>query len=473
MGIEQKEGREPIIRKSWILIVLVLAISMLVLAIAPRTTGATLPTNIGDTNRPNIIVIVVDALRADHVSAYGYERPTTPHLDAFMADGVRFAEATSVSPWTLPSNAALLTGRLPSRMRVRDWASLKARLPEEEVMLAEVLRDAGYQTTGIVSAYFVRSQFGFSQGFDHYQITNSELAEMVNQATFDWLDANQANLRTRPQFLLVYYYDPHTWYDPPPPYDTLYDSTYTGPLTADVYQHGQKVVSGEIVPTARDIEHLIALYDGEITYWDAHLGRLFERLSAEGLLDNSLVLVTSDHGQMFGEHGKWVHRNSLYEEVLRVPFFLRLSNGMGGGMTVETPVSHVDIFPTVLDLAGLPVPAGLDGTSLRPLLEGEPDALADRPVYAEMHAETDPQSVGYWIAPRHELRSVKTGGWKYILEFQYPAGDALYQVQPTSLYEPENLIADYPDLAGEFYDQLYEWFRLPTHFDFLPSVLDQ
>jgi len=445
----------------------------MVLAIAPRPSEALPTPRLTNTDQPHIIFIVVDALRADHVSAYGYGRPTTPTLDAFMTDGVRFAEATSASPWTLPSNAALLTGRLPSRIRVRDWASLKARLPEEEMMLAEVLQTAGYQTTGIVSAYFVRSQFGFGQGFDQYQVTSSELAEDVNQAAFDWLDTNRDNIQSKPQFLLLYYYDPHTWYDPPPPYDTLYDSTYIGSLTGEVYQHGQQVVSGEIVPTERDIEHLIALYDGEITYWDVQFGRLLDRLSAEGMLDNSLVIVTADHGQMFGEHGKWVHRNSLYEEVLRVPLFLRMPNGMSGGEVVETPVSHVDVFPTVLDLIGLPAPAGLDGVSLRPLLEGQPEALSNRSIYAEMHAETDPASPGYWIAPRHELRSVKVDGWKYILEFQNPSGDALYQVEPVTVYEPDNLIIEYPELAGELYNQLYKWFRLPTHFDYLPSVLDQ
>lgn len=458
--------------RSSLFLIFLLLILLLVLAIKPGSSRAS-ASRVDTTDLPNIIFIVVDALRADHVSAYGYERPTTPNLDAFMADGVRFAEATSASAWTFPSNAAMLTGRMPSRIQVRDWASLKARLPEAEVMLAEVLHDAGYQTTGIISAYYVRSQFGFAQGFDHYQVSASELAEDVNQATFDWLDTNQETIRTRPQFLFVYYYDPHTWYDPPPPYDTLYDPTYTGTLTADVYQHGQKVVSGEIVPSERDIEHLKALYDGEITYWDAQFDLLIDRLSAEGLLDNSLVILTSDHGQMFGEHGKWVHRNSLYEEVLRVPFFMHLSNGIAAGDIVETPVSHVDVFPTVLDLAGLPVPAGLDGESLRPLLEGQEEALANRPIYAEMHAETDPASPGYWIAPRYELRSVKDGGWKYILEFQHPQGDALYEVQPTSVYEPENRIADYPELAGQLFDQLYEWFRLPTHFDYLPSVLDQ
>jgi arylsulfatase A-like enzyme len=450
--------------------ILVVCIAALTLTLPERDPTARAAPN----DQPNIIFVVVDALRADHVSAYGYERPTTPNLDAFMADGVRFAEATSNSPWTLPSNASMLTGRMPSRINVKDWARFSARIPAEETLLAEFLRGAGYRTAGFVTPFFMWSQFGFGQGFDHYQsLTASELAEYVNEVVFDWLDENHSSIGDAPLFLYLYYYDPHTWYDPPPPYDTLYDSTYTGSLTAEVYQHGQKVVSGEIVPTERDVEHLIALYDGEITYWDHQLGLMFDRLAAEGLLENSIVIVTADHGQMFGEHDKWVHRNSLYEEVLRVPLFIRYPGVLPAGKVVETPVSLVDILPTLLDITGEPLPPDLDGLSLWPLIQDQPGVLADRPIYAEMHAETDPASPGYWIAPRHELRSIKEGDWKYILEFQNPDGDVLYQIEPDSIYEPENLISVYPGEAESFYNRIYEWFRLPTQFHFIPSVQNQ
>jgi arylsulfatase len=419
--------------------------------------------------RPNVIFIMVDALRADHVSAYGYQRPTTPYLDAFMAGGARFAEVTTPSSWTFPSNAGMLTGRMPRRIRMTDWASLSAVVPQEEVMLAEAMKAGGYQTVGFVNNYFLDRQFGMAQGFDKYErMTDSEMAADLNAMAFDWLDAGGPNAG-QPLFLFMYYYDPHTWYDPPPPYDTLYDPTYTGALTPEVYQHGQRVVSGEIVPTPRDVEHLLALYDGEITYWDYHLDQFLDRLAAEGLLDNALVVVTSDHGQMFGEHDKWVHRNSLYEEVLRVPLFMRYP-GMIPVKVIDTPVFTGDLMPTILGLAGLPVPAGLDGVNLQPLFQGAPGALADRPIYAEMEAETHPDSLGYWIAPRYDLRSVKDGNWKYVMEFNHPAGDALYRLRDESIYEGANAIGDYPQMAEKLNDQLYNWFRLPTTFNFLPSV---
>jgi arylsulfatase len=424
--------------------------------------------------RPNVIFIMVDALRADHVSAYGYERPTTPRLDAFMASGTRFAEATTPSSWTLPSNASMLTGRMPRRIHVTDWGSLSATVPADELMLAEALKSGGYRTVGFVNNYYLDRLFGMDQGFDHYErLVDSEMAADLNQMAFDWLDSAEATTTGQPLFLFMYYYDPHTVYDPPPPYDTLYDPNYTGPLTSEVYAHGQRVVSGEIVPTPRDVEHLLALYDGEISYWDNHLGQFLDRLSAEGLLNNALVVVTSDHGQMFGEHGKWVHRNSLYEEVLRVPLMMRYPGMIPAGQVIETPVFTTDLMPTILALTGLPVPGGLDGASLQPLLSGASNALADRPIYAEMESEPFPGSPGHWIAPPYDLRSVKEDGWKYILEFGNPAGDALYRVRDRSIYEGQNAIGDFPQMAQELHDQLYDWFRLPTTFNFLPSVRDR
>lgn len=423
------------------------------------------------TARPNVIFIIVDALRADHVSAYGYERPTTPHLDAFMADGVRFTEATTPSSWTLPSNVSMLTGRMPQRIRMNDWGSYSAFVPPEEILLGQAMKAGGYRTAGFVNNYYLDRIFGFARGFDHYQrMGDSELAADLNRLVFNWLDADDPASGNQPLFLFVYYYDPHTWYDPPPPYDTLYDPDYTGPLTPEVYQHGQQVVSGEITPSARDIEHLLALYDGEITYWDFHLNQFFNRLAAEGLLDNALVVLTSDHGQMFGEHGKWVHRNSLYEEVLRVPMFIRYPGVAPAGLVVDTPVFTADLMPTILDLVGLPIPGGLDGKSLRPFLQGQPGALLERPIFAEMEGEPSPSSPGYWIAPRHDLRSIKKDGWKYIKEVDNPAGDALYQVQADSIYEGANMLGDYPQMGEQLHQELFDWFRLPTDFLFMPSV---
>jgi arylsulfatase A-like enzyme len=364
----------------------------------------------------------------------------------------------------------MLTGRMPTRIRMNDWASLTASVPPEEVMLAEALRAGGYHTVGFVNNFFLDQQFGMAQGFDHYQrLVDSEKAEDLNQMAFDWLDVGGV-AGDKPLFLFMYYYDPHSWYDPPPPYDTLYDASYTGGLTPDIFQHGEKIVSGEIVPSERDVEHTIALYDGEITYWDAQLNQLLNRLAAEGLLNYAMVVVTSDHGQMFGEHDKWVHRNSLYEEVLRVPLFLRFPGALPANKVIDAPVFTADLMPTILYLAGLPIPAGLDGANLVPMIQGLDEELAERPIYAEMDGEPLPSSLGYWIAPRNDLRSVKEDGWKYIFEVNNPGGNELFEVQPDSVYEDANLIAEYPQKAEVYQEMLYDWFRLPTYFNFVPSA---
>ncbi len=428
---------------------------------APQTASA----------QPHIIFIVVDALRPDHMSAYGYDRPTTPAVQQRLANGgVRFEEATTASSWTYPSNAAMLTGRMPSRLHV-DWADHSSAVAGDEKMLAEFLHDAGYQTAGFVDNFYLESRFGMAQGFDHYERSQGdERAAALNELAFNWLDSSWVGPQgEQPLFLFMYYYDPHTWYDPPPPYDTLYDPTYTGTLTADVYQHGQAVVAGDIVPTERDVFHLKALYDGEITYWDVHLGRLFDRLEAEGILDDSLIVLTSDHGQMFGEHGKWVHRNSLYEEVLRVPLMVSLPGVLPAGQVITTPVVTADVTPTILELAGLAVPPALDGQSLVPLMLGQ-TTMDGRVIYAEMEAEPRPDSPGHWIAPPYDLRSAKVDGWKYIHEVNHDPGDVLYDLGPTSVYETINLIAEQPALAGEMRQSVFDFFRLPTEFNFLPTV---
>lgn len=424
--------------------------------------------------RPNVIFIVVDALRPDHLSGYGYERPTSPNLDAFMASGARFAEATSTSSWTYPSNAAMLTGLLPSHIGVKDWASPPGVVPAERTLLAELLHDAGYQNVGFVTNYFLWPQFGLNQGFDFYdRLNGSERAEDLNQMAFDWLTEHPDAGESQPLFLYMYYYDSHSWYDPPAPYDTLYDPTYTGPLTPELYGHGRSVIAGDLVLEPRDVEYLLALYDGEITYWDIHFQQLMDRLAAEGLLENALVVVTSDHGEMFGEHGKWLHGNSLYEEVLRVPLLIRYPGVVAAGRVSDTPVTTADLMPTVLDLLNLPVPDGLDSLSLKPLLTEEPGAFAERPIYAEMNGEVNPTSISYGVAPTYHLRSIKEGNRKYILAFGVPEENVLYQVEPNSLYEGENIIADYPAQAEDFYYRLYSWFQLPTQFRLIPVMFQE
>lgn len=420
--------------------------------------------------RPHVILIVVDAVRADHTSAYGYGRATTPNLDALLAEaGVTFADATSGSAWTYPSNAAMHTGQAPSDLGV-DWNDAESALPPTATLLAEHLHAAGYYAAGFNTAKFAGAAFGFDRGFDHFTETLGTgathlRAEELNAIATDWLVNTWTPTLsgTQPLFLYLYYFDPHTWYIPPPPYDTRYDAAYTGTLTPEVYQDGVDVAAGVVSPTARDIEHLVALYDGEIAYWDHHLGAMLGTLDGLGLLEDSLVVLTSDHGQTFGEHGTWTHRHSLYEEVLRVPLLMRQTGTLSAGLVVTTPVQIWDLAPSILEGVGLPVPDGLHGMSLWPLLTGTAEVtspLVTRDIFSELDRDrlwaTDP------IAPPHPLRAVRRADWKYIHHVGVWPHDELYAVAPATPYERENVRSERATLASALYTALFAQFDMPA-----------
>lgn len=428
----------------------------------------------GDAAKPNIVLVVADALRSDHVSANGYARSVTPNLDRRIAgEGVSFRQATTPSPWTFPASAALMTGRLPFQLNAT-WDN--TILPSSALTLAEILKQDGYATAGFVSAPFVRAgPHGFGQGFDVYDdsvaygsvLEGNSLAGSVNAAAHSWLASWSPG--SQPLFLFLYYFDPHTWYNPPSPYDTLYDPGYTGAMTPAVYRNAEDVIAGRIVPSPRDVEHLIALYDGEIAYWDAMLDVLLDSLQARGLLDNALVIVTSDHGDMFGEHGKWTHGNGLYEDVLRVPLLMCYPGAIPKGVTIDAPVQNMDILPTILDWLGLATPSDLDGVSIRALAEGR--AAPPHAVFSEVEGSSVPGHWAYGLAPRSDLRAVRSGDYKYIHHVRDGAADELYLLQSSSPYEILNLINSEPAVAQGLRQLLFERYHLAAHEVALPYVV--
>lgn len=312
---------------------------------------------------PNVLLVSIDTLRADHVHAYGYARETTPAIDRLAAEGVRFDLALAPAPWTLPSHVSLLTGLPPLRHGVLDDGR---RLAAEAVTLAEALRDAGYTTAGFVSAPYLEADYGFAQGFDRYDdytvspasehfshraVTSPRLLDAVTR----WLDERESRRDDRPFFLFVHMWDPHYDFVPPPPFDRHFDPDYAGPVTGDDFERGGAVHAGM---DPRDLAHVVALYDGEIAFTDLHLGRILDRLRASGALDRTLVVVTGDHGEEFFEHGTKGHRQNLYDTVLRVPFVMRLPGAIPGGVVVERQVRLLDVAPTILGVVGLDAPAG-------------------------------------------------------------------------------------------------------------------
>lgn len=391
-----------------------------------------------------VVLVVVDTLRADHLGAYGYERDTSPRMDAFASDAVLFENAISPAPWTLPSLATIMTSLYPTAhgalaesdtltwMRSPDEFRPVSVVAENHTTLAETLRDAGYATAGFVRGSYPAAVFGFDQGFDHY--TDNELPGLrFNvEALLGWLD------REQPSHFFTYLHiaEVHSPYTiamlprnfaakrPDAPVDEYrkairqeqrlyrsldFDPRYAGDLKGSLDDLA-RLSSRREPPTPEELQRLVDLYDRGIAYTDHWIGRLLDGLSERGLYEESLVIVTSDHGDEFGEHGGLEHGKTYYEELLRVPLLIHPPGG-ASGLRVEAQVGLVDLLPTVLDVVGLAPEAPVQGLSLRSLWEG--GELPARPAFGE-------------AAHARGMGAVRTNRWKYV--HAGPAGEELYDL---------------------------------------------
>lgn len=334
-----------------------------------------------DPARPDVLLIVVDTLRADHLGVYGYSRPTSPRLDALAGRGTVFEQAWSAAPWTLPAVMSIITGRYASAHRVEnDGLKLALEVPT----LAGLLRDAGYATGGFAAHVYVSRLFGFDRGFDNYDDfglsqpgyrLEADLepdAARVTDAALAWIAAQDR----RPVFLFVHYFDPHWPYAAPGEDRDAFPSDYRGPLQAD-YDSLSKFQDPGVSMPEDYRAFLVNRYDGEIRYTDRQIGRLLDGLRDTGRQDRVWIILTADHGEEFRDHGSIGHGRQLYEEVVRVPLLIVPPVVAGPaparGARFAEPVSTVDIMPTILELAVAgPAATGLSGRSLLPILEPEP-----------------------------------------------------------------------------------------------------
>jgi arylsulfatase A-like enzyme/tetratricopeptide (TPR) repeat protein len=357
----------------------------------------------------NLLLISIDTLRADHVPAYGYKAVKTPTLDRLAREGAVFRNAFTPVPLTLPSHCSLLTGLLPLSHGVRDNGGFY--LSSSQQTLASVLAGHKYRTAGFVSSFLLDSRWGIAKGFEHYfdafQPTLDDLAAMARlqrpagetwSKARDWLDAMSGTSF----FLWLHFFDPHAPYDPPEPFKTRY---------------------------------ALNLYDGEIAYVDAVLGEVVQELERRSLLEKTLIVVVSDHGEGLGDHGESEHALLTYDSTLRVVWIMRLPGGAAAGMSIDRPVSLVDVFPTVLDLLGFRIPGPpVDGTSQVDLLRRRTatggDVLYAESLYPRLHFG--------WS----ELMSIRTDRFKYIRAPRSELYD--YRHDPG---ESDNVIGRYPEVA--------------------------
>ncbi|MBX7137513.1 MAG: sulfatase [Oligoflexia bacterium] len=298
-------------------------------------------------SEPNVILIVLDTLRADHLGTYGYARDTSPHLDQFAAENLQFNYAMTAAPWTPASLASMFSGVYPSRhgMMPPDGRGLAKqsshRLESQVETLAEIFSAHGYLTAGITPNPWLKSEFGYNQGFDRYHYRDRDRAAEINGAAFKVI--SEITKQKKPFFLFLHYLDPHDPYDAPEPYGSMFKGKPPG------------------LDYAPEMEQLINAYDGEIRYMDDRVGELFAFLKEQGLYDNSRIVILGDHGEQFKEHGNLTHGFMVHTEELHIPLLVK------SGQPHRAPdftVSSIDIFPTLLEMAGIPVPATAQGLSL-------------------------------------------------------------------------------------------------------------
>ncbi len=333
---------------------------------------------------PNVLLIVIDTLRADHLGAYGYSRNTSPAIDDLAREGLLFENAVSPASWTKPAVASLFTGLSPLQHRVftgnkRDEEGHVTSdvLAAELLTVAEALRAAGYRTGGFVRNAHLRGFMGFDQGFDLYDADLGEATEIV-ETFLGW----QGSEPTERFFAYLHLLDVHWPYTPPGPFGDLFDAPkadldFNDKETWKRFE--RQVRTGELAAAEADVEAMKALYDGEIRYTDAVLGQLFATLRARDLYEDTLILITSDHGEEFLDHGGVSHGHTLYEEMLHVPLIIR-----GGGLEparVAARVELIDILPTILGLVGIEAPVDLPGRDLGRVL-GD-NRAEDSPVFAD------------------------------------------------------------------------------------------
>ena len=418
--------------------------------------------------KPNVVLIVIDTTRADHLSAYGYHRPTSPSIDALAARGTLFLAAHSTASYTRASTASILTGVYPS---VHGAITHADSISSEVPTLAERLHEAGYATAGIHRNQNAGAPFGFGRGFETYVFPDDALSvrredagrplRFASEKDDSLLTAEAVTLlerqQTSPFFLYLHFQGAHDPYTPSPETPSFLD----GPPTALVEKYYEQAINpksensiavlsqiqrGMIPMDEREREQMVALYDSEIAFADKQVGTVLAVLEKVGHADDTVVIVTADHGEEFWDHGKVSHGHTLFEELIHVPLVI-----VGPGVhsrRIEEPVSLIDLTPTILSLAGLKGPGELPGRSLVPIVWSSRRRPALRPIYAEGLLRFNRSGSPLFY------RSYQKDGKKLILDFEHHT-KLLFDL-PADTHEKNNLLNRERKTARELLDGLLE-----------------
>ena len=390
------------------------------LEIVGQHQGPPAPVSLALEDGYNVLIVLFDTLRADQTEPYGAPDGTTPGISALASEGVTFDNAIAPSSWTRSSVASMLTGVLPSVHGTLDKShSLGPRI----AVLPEILKDADYTTTLVTGNLHLGKQFGFGRGFDEvhesftdYRRVRRRYPSAVERADFYWEKYFQPILPEktgRPFFLYLHELDPHSPYEPLPPYADDLKEAYVGDLDdRHVVARGYRFGLIDLEPA--DVDHMKRLYNGEVRYMDRFLARLLAQLQKSGVRDQTLIVFVSDHGEEFGEHRGLGHGATLFEESIRVPMIWSLPGVLPEGERSAQPASLVDVTPTVLELLGLPFPVVTQGQSLL-------GAMLDP------RAEDPQKNLVAILKDSHD--SLRSGRWKLIREGVQSDSFRLYDLE--------------------------------------------
>jgi arylsulfatase A-like enzyme len=434
--------------------------------------------------RPSgVILIQADTLRSDHLEAYGHARETAPQLSRWAAEGTLFRHAFSQAAWTKVSTPSIHTGLYPSSHGVKRFYD---RLPASAKTLAEAFREAGYATLSLSSVPFTGQMSNLHQGFEELHEASSlpgRTGPYVSKTARENVDRLLAWIERRggsPFFAYLHVFDPHSPYEPYAPWDRLWvdaaaraehlrQREAVTPLIAEEFMRVRQLPRRSEVETAGfDPAAYVAVetawYDASIRGMDAELGRLFERLEATGLADATMVVLVSDHGTEFYEHGGFFHGHSIYGEITRVPLVARWPGRVAAGRVVDEVVQTIDVAPTLLELAGLAAPDGIQGQSLVPLLGADARAGADglwpgwrsRPAVSEREPTTENDR----LPPRNRVsQSLVEGPWKLIVNRSEGLPPFELYSWRDDPYDQTDVSAENPEVVARLSAMLDAWRR--------------
>lgn len=382
---------------------------------------------------PNVLFIVVDSLRADHIETYGYGQSTMPSIDQLAKDATVFQNAISVAPWTTPAISSMLSSRYP---RGRVWPSVPYPLAKNMTLLSEIFHNANYQTAAFVSHYYIGKRIGFSQGFQQYDDREARghrhtSAPAVTQKAVHFLEQN----REKPFFLFVHYFDPHYDYFAHEPY--IFSQGYTGKLKSGPDYLQLKAGASALSP--EDLQFVRALYDSEIRFTDAQIHRLLEYLKVQNLYDNTLIVFAADHGEDFCDRADCYigHSVHLYRALTHVPFLVKLPNH-SSQISIEQPVSMIDVAPTIAHYAKLPNPKAspFEGQAL---LWDEKQVIQASPIFSEARGQVT------WVS----------WPWKLLVDTERSSWE-LYDIK-IDPHETQNRVNDFPNVFSQLSKELTQF----------------